>query len=98
MFHRIETVQTAPRRNVLLTYCDGTTVLVDFSPIIDRGGIFAALDDEQAFQAVRIEDDGHTLVWPGGSDFSADRLWERGTKVGNASDSDGDQPPATPSA
>ena len=91
IFHRIESVRVAPHRNLLVTFEGDIVVLVDFSPIIERGGIFAALDDEETFHKVQIEDDGHTLVWPGGIDFFADRLWEKGTKINE--DSDG-RPPA----
>lgn len=81
MFNQVKTVRLVPRRNVLLTFESGDVVLVDFSGFIAQGGVFAALDDDEIFASVQIEDDGHTLVWPGGIDFFADTLWQEGTHI-----------------
>ena len=70
---------TAPWRvrsvNVLPSYClsvtcnDGTAGIVDMSRLIssEQAGIFAALQDEQLFNQVRIELGAFT--WPNGADL-----------------------------
>lgn len=96
MFHQIQKVRTVPHRNVLLTFEDGDLVLFDLSRYIAKGGIFAALDDEKAFADVQIEDDGHSLVWPGGIDFFAETLWREGTHVIDHDQRQDDEPSTAP--
>ena len=68
-----------PFSDLLPNYClsvtcnDGTTGTVDMSQFIsgEQAGIFAALNDEQLFNQVRIE--LGVLTWPNGADI--DPVW-----------------------
>ena len=64
-----------------LQYADGQTVEVDFKPIINRGGVFAALNQDDLFNAVAVSDDGRSIYWPGELDFCADALWMAGNSA-----------------
>ena len=73
--------------SVEITWADGGVDRIDFRPIIERGGVMAALDDARFFTSkLRVESDGYGLGWPsqpqnskevGGIDFSAQGLWYR---------------------
>jgi hypothetical protein len=58
-----------------LAYADGSHSIVDFLPRIQRGGVFAPLQDPAFFNQVSIAEDGRTIEWPGDLDFCADSLW-----------------------
>ena len=70
-------IQAVPSRDYLveLTYSDGDSVMVDFKPLIERGGVFAALADTEFFEQVSVADDGRYIGWPGELEFCADALW-----------------------
>lgn len=61
-----------------LAFSDGTTTVVDFKPVIKRGGIFAPLADPAFFEKVALDEHGRYIAWPGDLDFCADALWEEG--------------------
>jgi len=62
-----------PNYCLSVTCNDGTTGTVDMSQLIssEQAGIFAALNDEQLFNQVRIE--LGALTWPNGADL--DPVW-----------------------
>ena len=60
---------------VWLEFSEGTKGLVDFLPVMARGGIFSPLSDPEFFNQARIGEGGHSLEWPGELDFCADALW-----------------------
>jgi hypothetical protein len=60
---------------VTITWSDGVRGVVDFLPIIDRGGWFTPLRDGDYFVANMILlPDGTGLTWPEEIDYSADGL------------------------
>ena len=60
---------------VTITWSDGVRGVVDFLPIIDRGGWFTPLRDPEYFVATMIRlPAGIGLTWPEEIDFSADGL------------------------
>jgi hypothetical protein len=64
-----------PDHTVSITWSDGARGVVDFLPIIDRGGWFTPLRDPEYFVAEMIRlPDGIGLTWPEEIDFSADGL------------------------
>jgi len=67
-----------PNYKLRLTYADGETIVVDFTPVIQRGGVFAPLSDPEFFSQASIGEGGRYIQWPGELDFCADALWLEG--------------------
>jgi hypothetical protein len=64
-----------PDHTVTITWSDGVRGVVDFLPIIDRGGWFTPLRDGDYFAATMvILPGGAGLTWPDEIDYSADGL------------------------
>jgi hypothetical protein len=59
---------------LVVRYQDGSEVEVDFTAVIDQGGVFESLADPTIFRQVTIGEGGRFLEWPGGLDFCADAL------------------------
>jgi hypothetical protein len=47
---------------------DGLSRTIDFRPVLE-GELYGPLQDRVLFEAVRIDPEVHTLVWPNGADF-----------------------------
>lgn len=78
MLRTIHSVIPEPNYKLRLTYSDGETIVVDFTLLIQRGGVFAALGDPQFFARVSLGERGRYIQWPGELDFCADALWLEG--------------------
>jgi hypothetical protein len=64
-----------PDHTVTITWSDGVRGVVDFLPIIDRGGWFTPLRDGDYFVATMIVlEGGAGLTWPEEIDYSSDAL------------------------
>jgi hypothetical protein len=64
-----------PDHTVTITWSDGVRGVVDFLPIIDRGGWFTPLREGDYFVATMIVlSGGAGLTWPEEIDYSADFL------------------------
>ncbi len=61
-----------------MTYLDGETIVVDFTPVIQRGGVFAPLSDPEFFLQVSIGECDRYIQWLGELDFCVDALWLEG--------------------
>jgi hypothetical protein len=73
-FEIVEAVARADH-TVTITWSDGEAAVVDFLPIIDRGGWFTPLRDGDTFAATMIVLAGGVgLTWPEEIDYSADFL------------------------
>ena len=69
-----------------LSFGDGAVHEVDVADLLQAGGVFAAIrDDRDVFEAVGIDRELGTIVWPGDVDLDPDVLR-------------GDQPPASGAA
>jgi hypothetical protein len=51
-----------------VAFDDGTEQVINFRPVL-AGELFSPLRDLSLFNAVRIDPEVHTLVWPNGADF-----------------------------
>ena len=61
--------------SVRVSFGDGAVHEIDLSAMLARGGIFAAIRDDRAtFEAVSIDREGGTIMWPGGVDLDPDVL------------------------
>jgi hypothetical protein len=75
MLHEIVTAVAHQDHTVTITWSDGVRGVVDFLPIIDRGGWFTPLRDPDYFVAHMILlSGGRGLTWPEEIDYSADGL------------------------
>ena len=72
---RIESVAKQGRRGLLVAWDDGRTSAIDLAPRIAAHPQLAPLDDDEAFRAVRVSEDGWSLEWPEpGIDLGAPQL------------------------
>ncbi len=79
----ITKVEPLAERWVRLTFADGAVHEVDLSGLLDAGGVFAPIrDNRTTFEAVTVDEQFGTIVWPGDVDIDPDVLR-------------GDQPPAS---
>jgi Protein of unknown function (DUF2442) len=68
---------------IRLVFADGAVHEVDVEGLLQAGGVFASIRDERdVFEAVRVDREFGTIVWPGNIDLDPDVLR-------------GDQPPAS---
>lgn len=64
-----------PDHTVTITWADGLRGVVDFLPVIDRGGWFTPLRDGDYFvSTMTVLEGGAGLTWPEEIDYSADFL------------------------
>ena len=76
-----------------VAFDDGTEQVIDFSSVL-AGELFGPLRDERLFDAVCVDPEVHTLVWPNGADFDpatlhdwpayADQMGERAARWAGA--------------
>lgn len=75
MLYEIASAVAHPDHRVTITWSDGAHGVVNFTPCIDKGGLFAALQDAEYFvREMRVLRDGIRLTWPNEVDFSSDGL------------------------
>ena len=76
---RIRSVAPLSGFEVRLGFTDGSEKVVDLDPYL-RGPIFEPLrSDPEAFQAVCVDPELGTIVWPNGADICPDVLFESRT-------------------
>lgn len=66
--HRVVAFSKVGDFTLELTFDDATKRVIDFRPIL-AGELFGPLADPEAFDAVRLDPEACTLVWPNGADF-----------------------------
>ena len=66
--HRVERFVIAGPYTLDVVFADGTEQCIDFHPVL-RGPLFEPLRDLAIFNAVRLDPEAGTLVWPNGADF-----------------------------
>ncbi len=75
MLYRITDAVAHPNHTLTVTWSDGVSAVVDMSPVIAQGDVFAPMRDADYFVGkMRIATDGLGLEWPNRVDFSADGL------------------------
>ena len=76
-------VEPLADRWLRLTFGDGAVHEVDLADVLDAGGVFTPIGAErEVFEAVRVDREFGTVVWPGHVDLDPDVLR-------------GDRPPAS---
>jgi len=75
MLYEITNAEPHPDHTVTITWADGARGVVDFTSFIERGALFAALQEPDYFiREMSILPGGIGLTWPNEVDFSADGL------------------------
>jgi hypothetical protein len=75
MLYRINSAIAHPDHTVTVTWSDGVTAVVDLSPVIAKGNVFAPTQDAAYFVTkMQVAADRLGLEWPNRVDFSADGL------------------------
>jgi hypothetical protein len=71
----ITEVEPLAERWLRLTFGDGAVHEVDLADLLQAGGVFAAIrDDEEVFRAVAVDREFGTILWPGDVDLDPDVL------------------------
>ena len=82
MMPRVMSVKYVGEYSLELVFTDGVTGTIDFRDrIVDRGGVFAPLENTNTFRQVQVDSEAGTLVWPGGGDFCPDVLYQEATGI-----------------
>ncbi len=66
--HRVTQFRVVGPYSLLVAFSDGTEQRIDFTPVL-HGMLFGPLRDLATFNAVRLDEEVGTLVWPTGADF-----------------------------
>jgi hypothetical protein len=75
MLYRIDRAIAHPDHTVTVTWSDGVEAVVDLSPVIAKGKVFAPMQDSRYFvENMCVAADRLGLEWPNRVDFSADGL------------------------
>lgn len=73
MLKDIVAVEPRPNHRLHLRFEDGTEGEIDLP--VPFEGVFAPLRDPEIFDAVRVNPDLGTIVWPNGADLDPDVLY-----------------------
>ena len=66
--HRVTAFRIDGPYTLLVAFADGSEQRIDFRPVL-HGALFGALRELALFNAVRLDTEAATLVWPNGADF-----------------------------
>ena len=66
--HRVTRFDIVGPYTLTVAFADGTEQVIDFQPVL-HGVLFQPLRDLAEFNAVRLDPEAGTLVWPTGADF-----------------------------
>ena len=66
--HRVLSFEIIGPHELRTNFEDGVSQCIDFLPVL-RGPLFGPLKDLSLFNAVQLDGEIHTLVWPNGADF-----------------------------
>src|SRR4051812_27176695 len=72
--HSVETFEVVGPFTLRVEFEDGIEQTINFEPIL-AGEIFGPLRDRTLFEAVEIDPEAHTLIWPNGADFDPETLY-----------------------
>ena len=61
---------------VSVTFENGKTGIVDFSPYVNFGGVFKMLGNKDYFKKFYINEDLGTICWPNGADVAPESLYQ----------------------
>ena len=79
MFYDIIRAVPLTDRRIQIVFDDGTKGDIDLRSHISFSGIFQALDDDDEFRKVRVNNDTGTIAWPNGADLDPVVLYAAAT-------------------
>ena len=71
---RITAVHAESGNTLFVTYQDGLELQLDLSPLLEKGGVFAALREQAAFERVRPGARGRSITWDNDLEIDVDAL------------------------
>lgn len=77
---RVKKAEYLDEYKIKLLFNDNKTKIVDLEKEL-YGQMFEPLKDIEYFKKVSVDQDAITIVWPNGTDFSPDLLYEIGVEV-----------------
>jgi hypothetical protein len=80
--YKVRSVKIAAPYTLRVEFDDGTEQTIDFRPVL-AGELYGPLREPAMFNAVKIDPEVHTLVWPNGADFDPATLhdWPQHVKA-----------------
>jgi hypothetical protein len=66
--HRVSSFQIVGPYTLRVRFNDDSEQTINFEPVL-AGALYRSLRDSAVFNAVRIDPEVQTLVWPNGADF-----------------------------
>ena len=66
--HRVSRFSVIGPYELSISFTDGTEQRINFRPVLN-GALFGPLQDLRVFNAVALDSEAGTLVWPNGADF-----------------------------
>ena len=75
---RIAEARALPKFKLWIKFHDGKEGTVDLSDLVGKG-VFSKFKEPGFFASVFIDDESHTVVWPGGIDLAPESLYEEVT-------------------
>jgi Protein of unknown function (DUF2442) len=66
--YKVRSVKIVAPYTLRVGFDDGTEQTIDFRPVL-AGELYGPLREPAIFNAVKIDPEVHTLVWPNGADF-----------------------------
>jgi hypothetical protein len=66
--HRVTGFAIVGPYTLIVSFADGTEQQIDFQSVL-HGALFGPLRDRTFFNAVHLDPEAGTLVWPNGADF-----------------------------
>ena len=66
--YRVKAFEVVGPYRIRIEFSDGLIQTIDFRPILE-GELYSPLRDLSRFNAVSLDHEIHTLVWPNGADF-----------------------------
>ena len=80
MYWDITSAEYVSGYRIHVRFRDGKSGTVDLKPLVDRGGVFSALRDIEAFKAFTIHPEWHVLSWQDGRiDIAPETIYEEAT-------------------
>jgi hypothetical protein len=76
MLHKITRAIPQPNYRLWLCFDDAVEGAADFSPTIQKGGVFSPMHDPEFFAQMHLHPSGRLISWPGELEFCADALWQ----------------------
>ena len=73
---RIESVKAIGSESLRVVWSTGEDLPVDVSRLVRRYKLYTPLREARLFKKVRADEWGHSVLWPGNIDMSADTLYE----------------------